>query len=776
MDKFQSNKSFVKEDKFLNALAEAYRLQEAIISATELAIVSTAPNGIITSFNRAAEQLLGYEADAMIGKASITIFHDLNELIQRSEQLTLELGTTVAPNFDTLIATVKQNQVADRREWTYVRKDGTGFPVIVSLTALADEQGKLLGYAAIATDISVQRRDERIIQDSEANLQALVTALDEAVFVIDADGVYLNVWARNSKNLPLPSSEMIGKSIASIFGEEVDKPFKDMRQKVLTTGEPQTLEYKSPMANDPRWFVVKYSLIRNKKGDSMNRISASVRDITDRKLTEFSLRESEQKFRLLAENIPGVVYLCSNDENYSMLFLNDKVEEVTGYSKDDFLRGKVHFPMLYAPDDAETITQIVDRALASRTSFELMYRIKHKSGEWRWIEEHGIGVYFEDQLIMIEGYLSDVTSKKLAEDKLRQMSDEHSRVFNYTLTLNAVADFDGYFRKVNPMWERQLGWTAEEITSKPFIEFVHPDDRASTEKVARDVIEGVEVLNFENRYQCKDGTYRWLLWTSYGDKNQQLVYASAIDITERKRAESELVYSKKNLESIALKLQEQNQQLDEFAHIISHNLRSPVANIQSLISFINEKSSREDYELIFDKLKNVSKNLSETMNELMDTLRIKKSSHHDKVELRFKDVLDKVVQSLEGDLIKSGATVTFDFNAAPKINYSKTYLESIFQNLLSNAIKYSHPERKPAVHFETKVHNNRTELHVSDNGQGIDMEKHGDKLFGLHKTFHDHKEARGVGLFLTRTQIETLGGSISAISAAGKGTTFVIKF
>jgi signal transduction histidine kinase len=122
------------------------------------------------------------------------------------------------------------------------------------------------------------------------------------------------------------------------------------------------------------------------------------------------------------------------------------------------------------------------------------------------------------------------------------------------------------------------------------------------------------------------------------------------------------------------------------------------------------------------------------------------------------------------------ASVTFDFNDAPTISYSKPYLESIFQNLLTNAVKYKSPNRKPTIHFQSMLVDNHLELRVTDNGQGIDMEQFGDKLFGLHKTFHHHQEARGVGLFLVKTQVEALGGSIRVNSEVDKGTTFTIRF
>ena len=164
------------------------------------------------------------------------------------------------------------------------------------------------------------------------------------------------------------------------------------------------------------------------------------------------------------------------------------------------------------------------------------------------------------------------------------------------------------------------------------------------------------------------------------------------------------------------------------------------------------------------------------MNELMETLKVKKETAIERVEIRFKEIFDKVVQSLEGELIQSEALITFDFNECPTIKYSKSYLESIFQNLLNNAIKYRSPKRKPQINVTTSLQEKSIVLRVEDNGLGIDMDKFRDKLFGLHKTFHEHQDARGVGLFLVKTQIEALGGSIDAESEIDKGTTFIIRF
>lgn len=776
MEKFPLSDHLQQEDKFLNALAEAYRLQEAIIAATELIIISTTPDGVVTSMNKAAEALLGYSAEEVIGKKKLTHFHDEQEVVEQARQLADGMEFPAHDGFEALVIKAQIQNSAHRREWTYVRKNGTRFPAMVSITALWDEKDNLLGYASIATDITEQRKADQKVRESQEHLQALVSSLDDIVFELDQNARFTHIWVKRDEDLFLPRQLIYGRTLTEMFGEAFAKPFEKGFKEVLQTGKTFNHEYKTLATGIEKWFNARYNLIYA-QGKPTNRVSVCIQDITARKKAELSLRDSEERFRLLAANIPGTIYLCRNDERQSAIFLNENVKQLTGYTADEFVSGAITLASLFHEDDKPGVLAKMDKALQNKTSFNIQYRIHHRSGEIRWVDETGIGVYdAQGELQMIEGYLSDVTERVISEEEAKRIADENERIFNHSLGLSVVANFDGYFIRINPAWENLLGWTIREITSKKFMEFVHPDDVQKTKDAFEFILSGNQLTTFENRYLCKNGTYRWLLWTSAPDKNRGIVYASAVDITDRKKSEDDLLLSKKNVEVAALELEEQNRQLDEFAHIISHNLRSPVGNIRALINFIDDKSTMDDYRVIFEKISKVANNLNETMNELMETLKVKKNTEIERAEIRFKDILDKVVQSLEGELIQHGATVTFDFNQAPKLNYSKTYLESIFQNLLSNAVKYRSPERKPEIHVSTALVDGRVQLRFRDNGLGIDLAKYGDKLFGLHKTFHENKEARGVGLFLTKTQIEALGGSITAESEIGVGTVFIIQF
>lgn len=243
----------------------------------------------------------------------------------------------------------------------------------------------------------------------------------------------------------------------------------------------------------------------------------------------------------------------------------------------------------------------------------------------------------------------------------------------------------------------------------------------------------------------------------------------------RKNTAKLLAYQHKQDELIR-ELNYQNRQLDDFAHLTSHNIRSPAVNIYTLISLLNENSTLEDYKQIYSNLTKVSKNLNETLNELIEVLQVKNNTNIERELLSFEAVLNKVKESMQGDILVSHAVITHNFEAAPQIKYPKTYLESIFHNLLSNAIKYRSPERVPEIRVSTRNLGGQVVLEVSDNGLGIDLARYGNQVFGLRKTFHRNKNSKGIGLFMTKTQIESLGGMITVRSENNQGTTFRVVF
>ena len=249
---------------------------------------------------------------------------------------------------------------------------------------------------------------------------------------------------------------------------------------------------------------------------------------------------------------------------------------------------------------------------------------------------------------------------------------------------------------------------------------------------------------------------------------------------ERKEAEDEIIATNNNLENIVehrtQNLMRQNKQLEDFAHIISHNLRGSVGNMEALLHFYNEEESQEGKDEMIEKLEHTVGNIQISLNDLLEIISIKQDAKEEKENVFFEKVFSKVKQTFEGKIMEAKAEIIADFSKAPEVKFSNIYLESIMQNLLSNALKYRSPKRIPVIRFETKADENGMELLVSDNGLGIDMKKYGSKIFGLNKIFHEHPDAKGIGLFITKAQIEGMGGEITVTSEVDKGTTFRVFF
>ncbi len=256
-----------------------------------------------------------------------------------------------------------------------------------------------------------------------------------------------------------------------------------------------------------------------------------------------------------------------------------------------------------------------------------------------------------------------------------------------------------------------------------------------------------------------------------------LASVSINEMTEQLiKSNIELLQSKEDFESLANKLQMQNKQLIEFALITSHNLRAPTSNLFSLLHLYKKSDTVEEQEELIERFEKVINHLSDTLNDLMAAIRIKEEGCKQTEVINVEIVTIKTIEILSGQIIETGASINYNFSAVSEILYNKNYMESIILNLLHNAIKYRSPDRKPVIQIHSEVEDGKFVLYVVDNGLGIDLVRHGAKLFGLRKVFHRNKDAKGIGLFITKTQVEAMGGKISCKSEVGKGSVFIVNF
>ncbi|MCC9167873.1 ATP-binding protein [Pontibacter harenae] len=229
------------------------------------------------------------------------------------------------------------------------------------------------------------------------------------------------------------------------------------------------------------------------------------------------------------------------------------------------------------------------------------------------------------------------------------------------------------------------------------------------------------------------------------------------------------------LETTAKLLSFKNSQLQDFALIMSHNLRSPLNNIEGLHELYRLNPSEANAAFAMDQVAEVAGNMSRTISDLNLILNIDLQAQLPSEEVELESIIQKEIQNMGVAVEKTEAHFETELQV-PTLTLPLIYLESILHNLVSNALKYYSPDRKPVIRIRSWQENDRVCLSVSDNGLGMDLEKVGHKVFGLYKTFHEHEQAKGLGLYLTKIQTESLGGQISVKSEVGKGTTFTVTF
>lgn len=329
---------------------------------------------------------------------------------------------------------------------------------------------------------------------------------------------------------------------------------------------------------------------------------------------------------------------------------------------------------------------------------------------------------------------------------------------------------DVYF---NDQWKLMLGYAPDELPNlfATFEKLLHPNEKETLLHLLHEHLEGrSSVYQAMIRMRTKDKRWKWILTMSKAslrDEKGQAIRLSGIhlDIDDIKQKEIEL-------KELTQELMHSNNELQQFAYITSHNLRAPVANLISLLGLFDRSNLSERNNVFLEKMEISVERLHATLNDLNEILssRINKADREDR--LLFAEELAKVKDLISEEIRLKEVTIQSDFSKAPEIFFSRKVIHSILLNLLTNAIKYRRPGVPPIIQVFTEEDGDYIILYIKDNGLGIDMEKYGNKIFGLYQRFHDNKDGKGLGLYIIKNQVEALEGKIAVESMLNSGTMF----
>ena len=350
---------------------------------------------------------------------------------------------------------------------------------------------------------------------------------------------------------------------------------------------------------------------------------------------------------------------------------------------------------------------------------------------------------------------------------------ELDRFFTLSLDFLCIASADGYFKRVSPAITDILGWSREEFLARPFLDFVHPDDRAATmREVENQIVSGRKVLNFENRYRHKDDSWRVLSWRSIPQPGG-LMYATARDVTEQKRSEEKIITLNADLQNHARQLETANKELEAFSYSVSHDLRAPLRHIDGFVKLL-EKQAGEKVGDQGRRYLNIIAAAAKRMSDLIDDLLI--FSRMGRAELRRTKVapeslVNEVVDTLQNEI--RDRRIVWKLGALPEVEADPAMLRQVWANLIANAVKYTRPRDPAEIEIGCNDDNGEFVFHVRDNGVGFDMQ-YAHKLFGVFQRLHHAEDFEGTGIGLANVQriVQRHGGRVWARGKIDDGATF----
>jgi len=423
----------------------------------------------------------------------------------------------------------------------------------------------------------------------------------------------------------------------------------------------------------------------------------------------------------------------------------------------------------------DTVLRLANIAITKGTPWDTEVIMITGTGKEVWIRTKGKPEFINGKCVRLYGICQDINERKIAELKYRKEAERakiattasNVGIWQFT-TKNRIATWDTMSYKLHHKNPNDYKSTYEAWESA-----IHPDDflRVLNEAFAVSKGEGSGVIEY--RVILKDKSIRHLkavvTFFTETEKYNNKAIGVITDITKEKEFEQKL-------KEYAKLTGEQNDSLTNFAHMVSHDLRSHSTNLSMVTGFLLEERKDEERQKLMAMLRESTESLNSTVYNLNEVVQSNANVSNKLEPIDLKEVIENVKNNISATFIEKNASCTLKLSSKSIVLGVPAYLDSILLNLFTNSIKYCANDRPPIIEIKTTISGKNLTLSFTDNGKGIDLNKFGNKIFGMNKTFHRNKDARGVGLYITKNQIGAMGGSISVISEVNVGTTFTLKF
>ena len=413
----QLQKEIAYREKIALTLLELTQLQNAILNSANYTIISTDSDGTIKTFNRAAEQLLGYSLEEVVGKVTIAIIHEPLEVAQRAEVLSQELGVKIEPGIQVLF-TLPCREIADENEWTYIRKDGSRFPVLLSVTALFDSSGNINGFLGIGQDISDRKQAEKELRDLTNAMQNTV----EGISLLDIEGRYVKVNRAYAHKCGYEPEQMLGMEWQLTVHPGDVEMMLSAYQEMLISGKVE-VEARGVRKNRS-FFYKQLTMVKSCDAQGIfNGHHCFMKDITERKLTETALQESEFKYRQIVELAEEGIWVI--DRNGLTNYVNHAMARMLGYSELEMF-GRPLFEFMDKSEKEKALDHIERRKQGIGDQHEFKFKSKDGKDIWTHMSTSPV-MDSQDNLLSCCALVYNITSRKEAEQQMLQLTEDLKR-------------------------------------------------------------------------------------------------------------------------------------------------------------------------------------------------------------------------------------------------------------------------------------------------------------------------------------------------------------
>ncbi len=761
-------KEINKRQSIQKYLQESSALQNAVLNGANYMIIATDPEGTIISFNTAAEKNLGYSAEDLIGKSSPAVFHDGNEVVQRAQELSTETGELIEPGFEVFVHQ-SRTELFEEREWTYIRQDGTRFPVSLSITAMRHEGGQLIGFLGVASDISAKKISTEKIRAAEERMRLFVENTPAAVAMLDREMRYMMTSERWKIEYNLGDQEIIGRSHYEVF-PDLPESWKKIHQRGLR-GETLKCEEDPFLRADGsvewvRWEMFPWS-------DNHGEVAGIIfftEVITERKRIQMELARTaaiveSTEDAIMSKNLDGVIQTW-----------NRGAEITFGYQANEVIGN--HVSILFPPELLSEEASFI-KTIKSGKHIKQFETVRLKKGGESFPVSLTLSPIFNEksEVIGVSKIARDITAQKNIEQTLRESEKRVRNLLEFSPVGIVLTDSEGGVVFVNDRWSKMTGLSTEQAKGSGWVKAVHRDDR---ERIFQQWTENAlleEEATYEFRFVTPAGVETEVIARALKQYDQNGAFtghlATIADISEIRLMQTELEQARDSaLVSARMKA--------EFLANMSHEIRTPMNGVigmtELLLAGELSDSQRENAELV----RSSADSLLTIINDILDFSKIEAGKlNFEIIDFNLTDTVENTIGLFTEQGVRKNIAIASHIEAdvCTNLRGDPGRLRQILTNLIGNAVKFTDVGEviiRVSQDFEEA---GKCGLRFEIRDTGIGIETDSQKYLFQAFTQADGSMTRkfggtGLGLTISKQLVELMNGEISVESEIGRGSTF----